>query len=170
LTSHREVRAERSKVDYAREHLARKSAWRESYFLAILLSNGKGGTEFPFAGRRNGGWLPDMKKIEAIIKPFKLEEVKSGLAELGIEGMTVSEVKGYGNPTQPIRPSYGPTRLPFIPKLKVELIVRNELLGSAVAAIKQSARTGTRGDGKIFVQDLLEVIRIRTEERGDRAL
>jgi nitrogen regulatory protein P-II 1 len=170
LTSHREVRAERSKVDYAREHLARKSAWRESYFLAILLSNEKGGAELPFAGRRNAGWLLDMKKIEAIIKPFKLEEVKSGLAELGIEGMTVSEVKGYGNPTQPIRPSYGPTRLPFIPKLKVELIVRNELLGSAVAAIKQSARTGTRGDGKIFVQDLLEVIRIRTEERGDRAL
>jgi nitrogen regulatory protein P-II 1 len=111
-----------------------------------------------------------MKKIEAIIKPFKLEEVKSGLAELGIEGMTVSEVKGYGNPAQSSRPPYGPSRLPFIPKLKVELIVRNELLGSAVAAIKQSARTGTRGDGKIFVQDLLEVVRIRTEERGDRAL
>jgi len=111
-----------------------------------------------------------MKKIEAIIKPFKLEEVKSGLAELGIEGMTVSEVKGYGHPTQCSRPSYSPLRLPFIPKLKVELIVRNDLLGSAVAAIKQSARTGTRGDGKIFVQDLLEVIRIRTEERGDRAL
>ena len=111
-----------------------------------------------------------MKKIEAIIKPFKLEEVKSGLAELGIEGMTVSEVKGYGNPTQTSRAPYCPSRLPFIPKLKVELIVKNELLGSAVAAIKQSARTGTRGDGKIFVQDLLEVIRIRTEERGDRAL
>jgi nitrogen regulatory protein PII len=116
-----------------------------------------------------------MKKIEAIIKPFKLEEVKSGLADLGIEGMTVSEVKGYGNPTQsiclPYGPlPYGPNRFPFIPKLKVELIVRNELLGSAVAAIKQSARTGTRGDGKIFVQDLLEVIRIRTEERGDRAV
>jgi nitrogen regulatory protein P-II 1 len=113
-----------------------------------------------------------MKKIEAIIKPFKLEEVKSGLAELGIEGMTVSEVKGYGHPIQSNRhrPPYSPSRLPFIPKLKVELIVRNELLGSAVAAIKHSARTGTRGDGKIFVQDLLEVIRIRTEERGDRAL
>jgi nitrogen regulatory protein P-II 1 len=119
---------------------------------------------------RNGGWLPDMKKIEAIIKPFKLEEVKSGLAELGIEGMTVSEVKGYGNPIQSSRPPYAPSRLPFIPKLKVELIVKNELLGSAVAAIKQSARTGTRGDGKIFVQDLLQVIRIRTEERGDRAI
>ena len=72
-----------------------------------------------------------MKKIEAIIKPFKLEEVKSGLAELGIEGMTVSEVKGYGQ--QCVRPPYSPNRLPFIPKLKVELIVRNEFLGSAVA-------------------------------------
>jgi nitrogen regulatory protein P-II 1 len=111
-----------------------------------------------------------MKKIEAIIKPFKLEEVKSGLAELGIEGMTVSEVKGYGHPSPAIRLPYSPSRLPFIPKLKVELIVRNELLGSAIAAIKHSARTGTRGDGKIFVQDLLEVIRIRTDERGDLAL
>ena len=67
---------------------------------------------------RNGGWLPDMKKIEAIIKPFKLEEVKSGLAELGIEGMTVSEVKGYGNPTPSSRPPYSPSRLPFIPEIK----------------------------------------------------
>ena len=112
-----------------------------------------------------------MKKIEAIIKPFKLEEVKSGLAELGIEGMTVSEVKGYGNPSQAIRPPYSPSRLPFIPKLKVELIVKNELLGSAVAAIKHSARTGTRGDGKIFVQDLLEVIRIQNgRTRGSGSL
>ena len=111
-----------------------------------------------------------MKKIEAIIKPFKLEEVKSGLAELGIEGMTVSEVKGYSHFEQRHRPPFLSDRIPFIPKLKVELIVRNELLGSAVAAIKHCARTGTRGDGQIFVQDLLEVIRIRTEERGDRAI
>src|ERR1700677_2191089 len=105
-----------------------------------------------------------MKKIEAIIKQFKLEEVKAGLAELGIEGMTVSEVKGYGNPIPSSRLPYGPSRLPFIPKLKVELIVKNELLGSAVAAIKQSARTGTRGGGKILVKALLEFVRIRTEE------
>jgi nitrogen regulatory protein P-II 1 len=169
LTSKREIRDGRSKVDHAREHIARKSAWRESNFLASFSPIHRGGSEVPPHGK-DGGWLPEMKKIEAIIKPFKLEEVKSGLAELGIEGMTVSEVKGYGNPTRTGRSPYGPSRLPFIPKLKVELIVRNELLGSAVAAIKQSARTGTRGDGKIFVQDLLEVIRIRTEERGDRAL
>src|ERR1700730_14453094 len=111
-----------------------------------------------------------MKKIEAIIKPFKLEEGKSGLADLGIEGMTVSEAKGYGHYDQRQRPPHIPGRLPFIPKLKVELIVRNELLFSAVAAIKHCARTGTRGDGKIFVQDLLEGIRIRTDERGDRSI
>jgi nitrogen regulatory protein P-II 1 len=111
-----------------------------------------------------------MKKIEAIIKPFKLEEVKSGLADLGIEGMTVSEVRGYGHPAGFTKIANNLGRLPFMPKLKVELVVKNELLGSAVAAIKHSARTGSRGDGKIFVQDLHEVIRIRTEERGDSAI
>jgi nitrogen regulatory protein P-II 1 len=111
-----------------------------------------------------------MKKIEAIIKPFKLEEVKSGLAELGIDGMTVIEVKAYASKTlcEPGQFNPGPAR--FLPKLKVELIVRNELLASAVAAIKQCARTGRKGDGKIFVHDLLEVIRIRTEERGEQAI
>jgi len=111
-----------------------------------------------------------MKKIEAIIKPFKLEQVKAGLADLGIEGMTVSEVKGYDHLGRSICTSSYPRRLPFVPKLKVELIVRNELLGSAVSAIKQSVRTDKQGDGKIFVQDLQEVIRIRTEERGNQAI
>lgn len=110
-----------------------------------------------------------MKKIEAIIKPFKFEEVKSGLAELGIEGMTVTEVKGFPVFTeQPTRSGLGAPR--FLPKLKVELVVRNDLLGSAIAAIKECARTDRKDDGKIFVQDLLEVIRIRTEERGERAI
>jgi nitrogen regulatory protein P-II 1 len=110
-----------------------------------------------------------MKKIEAIIKPFKLEEVKSGLAELGIEGMTVTEVKGFPVLVeQPTRSGLGAPR--FLPKLKVELVVRNDLLGSAIAAIKECARTDRKDDGKIFVQDLLEVIRIRTEERGERAI
>ena len=111
-----------------------------------------------------------MKKIEAIIKPFKLEEVKSGLAELGIQGMTVSEVRGFGLQGISNQLRALPGLNGCLPKLKLELIVRNELLGSAVAAIKQCARTGTRGDGKIFVQDLVEVIRIRTEERGDQAI
>jgi nitrogen regulatory protein P-II 1 len=111
-----------------------------------------------------------MKKIEVIIKPFKLEQVKSGLTDLGIEGMTVSEVKGYGHPRESTQLLSPPRQFSFIPRLKVELIVKNELLALAIAAIKRGARTGTHGDGKIFVQDLLEVIRIRTEERGDSAI
>jgi nitrogen regulatory protein P-II 1 len=109
-----------------------------------------------------------MKKVEAIIKPFKLEEVKTALAELGLEGMTVSEVKGFPLSVKPDRVNFGSPR--FSPKLKIELIVKNELLVSAIAAIKQSARTDRRDDGKIFVKDLVEVIRIRTEERGERAI
>jgi nitrogen regulatory protein P-II 1 len=109
-----------------------------------------------------------MKKLEAIIKPFKLEDVKTALAELGLEGMTVSEVKGFPLSVEPDRVNFGSPR--FSPKLKIELIVRNELLVSAIAAIKQSARTDRRDDGKIFVKDLVEVIRIRTEERGERAI
>jgi nitrogen regulatory protein P-II 1 len=109
-----------------------------------------------------------MKKIEAIIKPFKLEDVKTGLAELGIEGMTVSEVKGFPLLDQASRLNLGSPR--FSPRLKIELIVRNELLVPAIAAIKQSARTDRKDDGKIFVKDLLEVIRIRTEERGEKAI
>jgi nitrogen regulatory protein P-II 1 len=109
-----------------------------------------------------------MKKLEAIIKPFKLEEVKTALAELGLEGMTVSEVKGFPLSVESDRVNFGHRR--FSPKLKIELIVKNELLDPAIAAIKQSARTDRRDDGKIFVKDLVEVIRIRTEERGERAI
>jgi nitrogen regulatory protein P-II 1 len=109
-----------------------------------------------------------MKKLEAIIKPFKLEDVKTALAELGLEGMTVSEVKGFPLSVEQDRVNFGSPR--FSPKLKIELIVKNELLVSAIAAIKQSARTDRRDDGKIFVKDLVEVIRIRTEERGERAI
>jgi nitrogen regulatory protein P-II 1 len=109
-----------------------------------------------------------MKKLEAIIKPFKLEDVKTALAELGIEGMTVSEVKGFPLSAEQDRVNFG--SLQFSPKLKIELIVKNELLVSAIAAIKQSARTDRSDDGKIVVKDLLEVIRIRTEERGERAI
>jgi nitrogen regulatory protein P-II 1 len=109
-----------------------------------------------------------MKKLEAIIKPFKLEDVKTALAELGLEGMTVSEVKGFPLSVEQNRANFGSPR--FSPKLKIELIVKNELLVPAIAAIKQSARTDRRDDGKIFVKDLVEVIRIRTEERGERAI
>jgi len=109
-----------------------------------------------------------MKKVEAIIKPFKLEEVKDALGDVGIEGMTVSEVKGFPLSAEQDRVNFGNPQ--FSPKLKIELIVKNELLVSAIAAIKQSARTNRRDDGKIVVKDLLEVIRIRTEERGERAI
>jgi nitrogen regulatory protein P-II 1 len=109
-----------------------------------------------------------MKKLEAIIKPFKLEDVKTALAELGLEGMTVSEVKGFPLSVERDRVNFGSPR--FSPKLKIELIVKNELLVPAIAAIKQSARTDRRDDGKILVKDLVEVIRIRTEERGERAI
>jgi nitrogen regulatory protein P-II 1 len=139
--------------------LAGKCTWREYHFPAPK-----------FGQIRHGTKLRHMKKIEAIIKPFKLEEVKSGLAELGIEGMTVTEVKGFPAvfAEQPTRSGLGAPR--FLPKLKLELVVRNDLLGSAIAAIKECARTDRKDDGKIFVQDLLEVIRIRTEERGERAI
>jgi nitrogen regulatory protein P-II 1 len=109
-----------------------------------------------------------MKKLEAIIKPFKLEDVKTALAELGLEGMTVSEVKGFPLSVETDRLNFASLR--FSPRLKIELIVKNELLVPAIAAIKQSARTDRRDDGKIFVKDLVEVIRIRTEERGERAI
>ena len=111
-----------------------------------------------------------MKIVMAIIKPFKLEEVRDALTALGVHGLTVTEVKGFpaAFADQPTRSGLGAPR--FLPKLKVELVVRNDLLGSAIAAIKECARTDRKDDGKIFVQDLLEVIRIRTEERGERAI
>src|SRR5512133_3549090 len=112
-----------------------------------------------------------MKKLEAIIKPFKLEEVKEALAELGIEGMTVTEVKGFGRQkghTEIYRGSE--YTVDFLPKVKVEIALIDDLVGNAVDAIVKSAKTGKIGDGKIFVQPLEEVIRIRTDERGEIAL
>src|SRR5260370_37918608 len=109
-----------------------------------------------------------MKKLEAIIKPFKLEDVKTALAELGLEGMTVSEVKGLPLSAEQDRVNFGSHQ--FSPKLKIELIVTNELLVSAIAAIKQSARTNRRDDRKIVVTDLLDVIRIRPASTGERTI
>ena len=112
-----------------------------------------------------------MKKIEAIIKPFKLEEVKSGLAELGIEGMTVTEVKGFGRQkghTEIYRGSE--YTVDFLPKLKVELVIEDEEVEAAVAAIIKAAKTGKIGDGKVFVSPVEEAIRIRTEEKGANAI
>ncbi len=112
-----------------------------------------------------------MKKIEAIIKPFKLEEVKDALGEAGIEGMTVSEVKGFGRQkghTEIYRGSE--YTVDFLPKIKLELVVGDAEAQTAVDAIVKAAKTGKIGDGKIFVSAVDEAIRIRTEERGERAV
>jgi nitrogen regulatory protein P-II 1 len=112
-----------------------------------------------------------MKKIEAIIKPFKLEEVKDALGEIGIEGMTVSEVKGFGRQkghTEIYRGSE--YTVDFLPKIKLELVLANDRAEAAVAAIVKSAKTGKIGDGKVFISDVEEAIRIRTEEKGEHAV
>ena len=112
-----------------------------------------------------------MKKIEAIIKPFKLEEVKDALSQIGIEGMTVSEVKGFGRQkghTEIYRGSE--YKVDFLPKIKIETVVPDELLEKAVQAIITATRTGKIGDGKIFVSAIDEAIRIRNGERGVAAL
>jgi nitrogen regulatory protein P-II 1 len=112
-----------------------------------------------------------MKKIEAIIKPFKLEEVKDALSEIGIEGMTVSEVKGFGRQkghTEIYRGSE--YTVDFLPKIKLELVLGEERVQAAIAAIIKTARTGKIGDGKVFVSPIEEAIRIRTEEKGEHAV
>jgi nitrogen regulatory protein P-II 1 len=112
-----------------------------------------------------------MKKIEAIIKPFKLEEVKDALAELSIEGMTVSEVKGFGRQkghTEIYRGSE--YTVDFLPKIKIELVVADNQVEAAIGAIVKSARTGKIGDGKVFVSGIEQAVRIRTEEKGDSAI
>jgi nitrogen regulatory protein P-II 1 len=112
-----------------------------------------------------------MKFITAIIKPFKLDEVKEALSAVGIEGMTVTEVKGYGRQkghTEIYRGSE--YTVDFLPKVKIEIAVTDDLVGKAVEANTQSAKTGKIGDGKIFVMPLEEVIRIRTDERGESAV
>ena len=112
-----------------------------------------------------------MKKIEAIIKPFKLSEVKDALNELGIQGMTVSEVKGFGRQkghTEIYRGSE--YTVDFLPKIKIETVVADNQVKVAVDAIIKAAKTGKIGDGKIFVSSIDEAIRIRTDERGDSAV
>jgi len=112
-----------------------------------------------------------MKKIEAIIKPFKLEEVKDALSELGIDGMTVSEVKGFGRQkghTEIYRGSE--YTVDFLPKVKIEVVVADAQLSGALDAIIKSARTGKIGDGKIFVASIEHAIRIRTEEKNELAI
>jgi len=112
-----------------------------------------------------------MKKIEAIIKPFKLDDVKSALTRIGIQGMTAIEVRGFGRQrghTEVYRGSE--YKIDFLPKVKIELITDDELVSRAVEEIERAARTGKIGDGKIFVSPVEEVIRIRTGERGREAV
>jgi nitrogen regulatory protein P-II 1 len=112
-----------------------------------------------------------MKKIEAIIKPFKLEDVKEALSGLGVEGMTVSEVKGFGRQkghTEIYRGSE--YTVDFLPKIKIEVVLAESMVTSAVEAIVKAAKTGKIGDGKVFVSSIDNAVRIRTEETGEQAV
>ena len=112
-----------------------------------------------------------MKKVEAIIKPFKLDEVKQALSEVGVAGLTATEVKGFGRQKGHTELYRGAEYVvDFLPKVKVEVVVSDQLVGRVVEVIERAAKTGRIGDGKIFVIPVEEVIRIRTGERGDEAL
>ncbi|HSI95622.1 MAG: P-II family nitrogen regulator [Methylophilaceae bacterium] len=112
-----------------------------------------------------------MKKIEAIIKPFKLDEVREALSEIGVAGLTVTEVKGFGRQKGHTELYRGAEYVvDFLPKIKVELVIPDQLLDACIEAIVKSARTGKIGDGKIFVTTVEQVIRIRTGETGEAAV
>ncbi|MFT4935153.1 MAG: nitrogen regulatory protein P-II 1 [Pseudoalteromonas distincta] len=112
-----------------------------------------------------------MKKIEAVIKPFKLDEVKEALQELGVQGMTVLEAKGYGRQKGQTELYRGAEYVvDFLPKIKIEVVVADDQLDGALEAITTAARTGRIGDGKIFVSEIIEVLRIRTGETGALAV
>jgi nitrogen regulatory protein P-II 1 len=112
-----------------------------------------------------------MKRIEAIVKPFKLDEVKEGLSELGVNGMTVSEVKGFGR-TGGRKEVYRGSAyvVDFVPKVRIEIVAPDNLVEPIIDMIEKTAKTGKIGDGKIFVSDVIEVVRIRTGERGQEAI
>jgi nitrogen regulatory protein P-II 1 len=112
-----------------------------------------------------------MKKVEAIIKPFKLDEVKDALAEVGIQGMTVTEVKGFGRTGGKKEVYRGSAYVvDFVPKVKIEIVVPEQMVWDVINAIERAAKTGRIGDGKIFVTPVEEAVRIRTGERGEDAI
>jgi len=112
-----------------------------------------------------------MKRVEAIIKPFKLEDVKDALAEIGVTGMTVSEVKGYGRQKGHSELYRGAEYVvDFLPKIKMEMIVSSEMVDKVVETVVEAARTGKIGDGKIFVSDIEKIVRIRTGEEDNEAI
>jgi nitrogen regulatory protein PII len=135
-------------------------------------AGGDAGTAARCRGRRVPKQRSDyMKLIAAIIKPFKLEEVRVALSELGVQGMTVSEVKGYGRQKGHTEIYRGAEYLvAFVPKVKLEVVVASELADKVVAAIQQTANTGKIGDGKIFVSPIEQTIRIRTGETNEAAV
>jgi nitrogen regulatory protein P-II 1 len=112
-----------------------------------------------------------MKKVEAVIKPFKLDEVKEALQELGVQGMTILEAKGYGRQKGHTELYRGAEYVvDFLPKIKIEVVIPDDQLSSVVEVIQNAARTGRIGDGKIFVTDIIDVVRIRTGESGASAI
>jgi nitrogen regulatory protein P-II 1 len=112
-----------------------------------------------------------MKKIEAIIKPFRLDEVKNALTKIGVQGMTATEVKGFGRQRGHTEIYRGAEyKIDFLPKVKIELIVTDDIVTQAIETIERAAKTGKIGDGKIFISPVDEVIRIRTGERGKEAI
>ena len=112
-----------------------------------------------------------MKQVTAIIKPFKLDEVREALAEVGVNGLTVTEVKGFGRQKGHTELYRGAEYVvDFLPKIRVEMVIADELVEGVIEAIVKAARTGKIGDGKIFVSDVLQAVRIRTGETGDTAL
>ena len=112
-----------------------------------------------------------MKKVEAVIKPFKLDEVKDELNKIGVMGLTVSEVKGYGRQKGHTELYRGAEyAVDFLPKIKIEVIINDDLIDNVIEVIKQKAQTGRIGDGKIFVSTIEEIVRIRTGETGENAL
>jgi nitrogen regulatory protein P-II 1 len=112
-----------------------------------------------------------MKKIEAIVKPFKLDDIKHALTKLGVQGMTVTEVKGFGRQKGHTEVYRGAEyKIDFLPKVKIELVTTEKMVAQVVEAIEKSAKTGKIGDGKIFIFPVEEVIRIRTGERGSDAI
>ena len=134
-------------------------------------SKGHARASFDVARRRRVELAEQMKKIEAIIKPFKLDEVKDALNQIGLKGITVLEAKGFGRQKGHTELYRGAEYVvDFLPKVKIELIIEDEMVEKAVEAIRSSAQTGRIGDGKIFVSSIEDAIRIRTGERGDAAV
>lgn len=112
-----------------------------------------------------------MKKVEAVIKPFKLDEVKDALAEIGVQGMTITEVKGFGRQKGHSELYRGTEYVvDFIPKIKIEIVVKDNMLDSVVRTIEKTARTGKMGDGKIFTSNIEDALRIRTGQSGDETI